>query len=302
MDLGFYLSLSIVGVVNGAMYALGAMGIVLIYKTTRVLNFAFGAIGMISTFVAYQIANLWHINVVVATLGAVVSGALLGLAIERFTIRPLEGKPPLVKVVVTLGWLLILTSLVGIVWGASAYHLPIKLVPEGTVRFPGVAIDYAELIDLVVAVMLTVGLAVFFKATRLGIAMRAVADDVATARILGIRVNRVNAAAWAMGSVLAAIAGVLLSQKGKVPLDTYSLTLIVIFSFAAALYGGLVNLPKAFGAAIVLGVLQAVTPSLPGIKDLHIMGLPDLLALGVILFALLMPRSALVQAVAKEGA
>jgi len=301
LNTGLFLSLTILGIVNGAMYALGAMGIVLVYKTTRVLNFAHGAIGMAATFVAYQFANLWHVNVMISVLIAVAFSVLLGGVVERFTIRPLEGRPPLVKVVVTLGWLLVLTSIVGIIWGASAYHLPVQLVPNGTVRFPGVSIDYAEIIDLVVAGLLTVGLASFFRRAQLGVAMRAVADDPSTARILGIKVDRVNAAAWAMGSGLAAIAGILLSQKGKVPLDTYSLTLVVIFSFAAALSGGLVSLPKAFAAAIALGVVQSVAPSLPGIKQLNIMGLADLLALGVILFALLRPRSALVRAVSREA-
>jgi len=289
------LPLTIVGIVTGSMYALGAMGIVVIYKTTRVLNFAHGAIGMISAFLAYQLGYLWSMNVGIAALSAIAFSALLGFSIERFTIRPLEGKAPLIKVVVTLGWLLIITSFAGIKWGASAYHVPIKLVPEGTVGLPGVHISYADLATLAVAGVLTAALATFFRLTRLGVAMRAVADDVSSARILGIRVDRVNSTAWILGSVLAAITGILLSPK--VALDTYSLTLLVIFSFAAALYGGLVSLPKAFAAAMVLGVVQSVSSGF-----LHLAGLADLIALAVIIFALVQPGSALMRAVAKEGA
>jgi len=278
-SLSVLVPLTIVGIVMGAMYALPAMGIVLIYKTSRVLNFAHGAMGMFSTFVAYQLGVVWHLPVWLAVLGALVFAALLGLVIERFTIRPLEGKPPLVKVVVTLGWMLILMSVAGFIWGANAYHIPLKVAPEGTVRFPMVNISYLQLTNLGVALVLTAGLAFFFKATRLGIAMRAVADNTRAARILGVRVELINCVSWMLGSVLAAIAGILLSPM--VNLDTVQLTMLVLSAFAAALVGGLVSLPATFAVSIGLGILHS---------DIVIWakasGVRELVTLGVILVAL----------------
>jgi branched-subunit amino acid ABC-type transport system permease component len=284
--LDLLLPMSIVGVVLGSMYALPAMGIVMIYKTSRVLNFAHGAMGMFSTFVAYQLSVLWHLPSALAVVGAVVFAALLGLVIERFTIAPLEGKPTLSKVVVTLGWLLVLTAAAGFLWGASAYHAPISLAPPGTVHLPGVEISYLQIMNLGVAAGLTALLAFFFKRTRLGTAMRAVADNVKAARILGIRVSVVNSASWVVGSVLAAIAGILLSPM--ITLNTTQLTLLVVSAFAAALVGGLVSLPITFAAAIGLGILHSdigIWVTTPGPKDL--------VTLGVILIALLWRGSGL---------
>ncbi|MFA5786063.1 MAG: branched-chain amino acid ABC transporter permease [Actinomycetota bacterium] len=287
-DLSLLLPLTIVGVVLGTMFALPAMGLVLIYKTSRVLNLAHGAIGMFSTFVAYQLGIVWHLPVWMAVAGAVVFAGLLGIFIERFTIRPLEGRPPLTKVVVTLGWLLVLTSAAGAIWGASAYHVPVRVASESTIGLPGVRVSYLQLVSLGVAVALAVLLALFFKRTRLGLAMRAVADNVEAARILGVRVNVVNSAAWALGSILAAVAGILLSPM--ITLDTYSLTLLVVSALAAALVGGLVSLPATFAAAVALGIMHSdvgIWVTTPGAKTL--------ITLGIILFAMLWRRSMLAE-------
>ncbi len=293
MQSGILVPLVIVGVVMGAMYALPAMGVVLIYKTSRVLNFAHGAMGMFSTFVAYQVGVVWGRPVWQAVLAAVVFAALLGVLVERLTIRPLEGRPPLVKVVVTLGWLLLLTSLAGFIWGANAYHAPVKVAPDRVVRFPGVNISVLQLVNLAVAGGLTLALAFFFKFTRLGIAMRAVADNVQAARILGIRVDLVNSAAWAMGSVLAAVGGILLSPM--ITLDTVQLTLLVISALAAALMGGLVSLPVTFVASIGLGIFHSVI-----VMWVNTSGVKDLITLGVILFALLWRRTGLARVLEAE--
>ncbi|MFA5890883.1 MAG: branched-chain amino acid ABC transporter permease [Actinomycetota bacterium] len=282
------LPLTIAGIVLGTMYALPAMGIVLIYKTSRVLNFAHGAIGMFSTFIAYQVGIVWGLPIWLAVLAAVVFAGLLGAFIERFTIRPLEGRPPLTKVVVTLGWLLLLTSLAGFIWGASAYHAPIQIVPEATVQLPGVRVSYLQLMTLGLASGLTVLLALFFRVTRLGLAMRAVADNVQAARILGVRVDLVNSAAWALGSILAAIAGVLLSPM--ITLDTIQLTLLVVSAFAAALAGGLVSLPATFAAAVLLGVLQSDV-----VIWVRTSGAKSLITLGIVLVAMLWRRSRLAE-------
>jgi branched-subunit amino acid ABC-type transport system permease component len=244
------------GLALGGVYALAATGLVLIYRVSGVLNFAHGAVAMFATFVAYQVSNAMGLPVVLGLLAAVVTGALLGFCIEYFTIRPLAGRSALTKVAVTIGWLLVLQTLAGLIWGDTSYHGPVRVAPTGSFRVPGidVYVGYDKLTIFLVAMGLSLGIAAVLRYTTLGAAMRAVADDPATARLWGINVNRVTAASWMLGSAVAAVAGVLITPL--INFDTYSLTIIVIDAFTAALIGRLVSLPMTLVGAVLLGCAQ----------------------------------------------
>jgi branched-chain amino acid transport system permease protein len=247
---------TVVGLVLGGTYALAAIGLVLIYRVSGVLNFAHGAVAMFSTFIAYQVSVKWGWPGPVGLLAAMVAGMVIGLAIEVLTMRPLAGRPPLVKVIVTIGWLLVLQTTAGKIWGNTAYHRPVKLVSSHGFRFPlgHVVIGYDQLVTLVVAIGLALGTAALLRFTVLGTSMRAVADDPASARLWGISVNRVTAASWMAGSAMAAVAGVLITPR--INFTTFSLTIIVIDAFVAALFGGLVSLPLTVVGAMGLGLAQ----------------------------------------------
>jgi len=247
---------TVIGIVLGGIYALAAIGLVLIYRVSGVLNFAHGAVAMFSTFVAYQVSVKSGAPGWIGLIAAIAVGIGIGFVIERFTMRPLTGKPALTKVVITIGWLLVLQTAAGLIWGANAYHRPVKLVSKAGFRLIGtsVVVGYDQLTTVIVAVVLALGTAAVLRYTTLGASMRAVADDPESARLWGISVNRVTAASWMVGSAMAAIAGVLITPL--INFDTFSLTVVVIDAFTAALIGRLTSLPYAVVGAALLGLAQ----------------------------------------------
>ena len=249
-------SYTVIGLTLGGVYALAATGLVLIYRVSGVLNFAHGAVAMFSTFVAYQISVVAGVPPVLGLLAAVATGAALGLVIEVLTIRPLAGRPPLTRVAVTIAWLLVLQTAAGLIWGSTAYHRPVQLVSSRgfTVPLTNVVVGFDQLTIFLVAVGLSLGTSVLLRRTSLGTQMRAVADDPQTARLWGIDVDRVSAASWMLGSAMAAVAGVLITPL--INFDTYSLTVLVIDAFTAALIGRLGNLPLTVVGAVLLGLVQ----------------------------------------------
>ncbi len=247
---------TVIGIVLGGIYALAAIGLVLIYRVSGVLNFAHGAVAMFSTFVAYQVSVKSGLPGWLGLIAAIAVGIGIGFIIERFTMRPLTGRPALTKVVVTIGWLLVLQTLAGRIWGQNAYHSPVRLVSKSGFRLIGtsVVVGYDQLTTVIVAVVLALATAAVLRFTTLGASMRAVADDPESARLWGISVNRVTAASWMVGSAMAAIAGVLITPL--INFDTFSLTLVVIDAFTAALIGRLTSLPYAVVGAGLLGLAQ----------------------------------------------
>jgi branched-subunit amino acid ABC-type transport system permease component len=250
------------GLADGGVYALAALGLVLIYRVSGVLNFAHGAVATVSAFVAYTFAVQlplpgWVPAPLLGLVAAIVTGCVLGFLIEVLTIRPLTGRPAIVKVAVTIGWLLVLQQLAGLIWGFTAYHAPINLVSEeGTFRVPFTAVrfGYNNLLVIVVALALSAATALLLKRTTLGASMRAVSDDPHGARLWGINVDRVTALSWVIGSAMAAIAGVLITPF--ITFTPFTMTLIVVNSFAAALIGRLQSLTFTVVGAMLLGLAQ----------------------------------------------
>lgn len=248
--------LIVAGIVLGSMYALASLGLVLIYRTSGVVNFAQGAMGMFGTFVAWQMIMEWGWPKPIGVILAVAFGAVMGYVVERFTIRPLRG--PLPRVVVTLGWLLILQAGAGLLWGFSGFHDQIILFPIRGIEVAGFAVGVDQMILIAITAALAGGIAVALKKTSFGITLRAVSDDIDSAKLLGLRATRITAGTWMIGGALATLAGVLLSPSQ--PLDTVQMTLLITQAYAAAMVGRLVSLPMTFAGAIVLGVLQNVVP------------------------------------------
>jgi branched-subunit amino acid ABC-type transport system permease component len=275
---------TVIGIVLGGVYALAAVGLVLIYRVSGVLNFAHGAVAMFATFTAYEVSTVKGAPGWVGALVAIVTGAALGFVIEWLTIRPLHGRPALVKVVVTIGWLLVLQTAAGLIWGATAYHQAVRLVSKNGFHLVGtdVTVGYDQLTTVIVALVFALAVAALLRYTTLGNAMRAVADNPDTARLWGISVNRVTAASWMVGSAMAAVAGVLITPL--IAFDTFSLTVVVIYAFTAALIGRLSSLPLTVLGGFFLGLAQTyprVFSSLSGTADLMTFTLV-LLTLGIL--------------------
>ncbi|MHB8718233.1 MAG: branched-chain amino acid ABC transporter permease [Candidatus Dormibacteria bacterium] len=256
---GDFLNYLPVGLAYGGGYALAALGLVLIYRVSGVLNFAHAGVATFAAFVAYTITNQLGWLPELGLLAATVVGCVLGFLIEWLTIRPLAGRPAIVKVAVTIGWLLVLQQASGLIWGFTAYHDGIHLVGrDATFPVPGTAVHFGfdNLIALVVGLALAGGTAALLQYTTLGASMRAVADDARSARLWGINVDRVTALSWVLGSAMAAIAGVLISPS--ITFTPFSLTLVVVASFGAALIGRLQSLTFTVIGAMVLGLAQQV--------------------------------------------
>ncbi len=274
-------SYTVLGLSLGAVFALAALGIVLIYRVTGVLNFAHGAMGMFSTFVAWGAVYTWHKPVWLAVLLALGFAAALGLFLQFAVFRLLVGRPPVVKAVVTIGILLALQSAASLIWGNTQYHEAIHVVSGGSVIIARVPVGPDQVLIVATALVLASALAAFLTYTRFGIAMRAVSDDPVAASLWGVPVWLVGAVSWSLGSVLAAVAGILITPF--INLDTVSLTLLILDALAAALIGGLVSLPLTVLGGFVLGLAE----SYPSIWFKNSLGFPKLVAIAVILLVLL---------------
>lgn len=249
------LAFTIVGLVTGCIYAMTATGLVVTYTTTGIFNFAHGAVGMISAFMFWQLWQGWHVNVflsLVLVLG--VLAPAFGVLIERVLMRPLYGAPVDITVVVTLGLLLALVGLANIIWSPGEQRLLPQFFNGSGFRAGQVLVTYHQLITVAVAVGIALGLRVLFGGTRTGIAMRAVVDNPDLLAMAGGRPIRIQQLAWALGSSLAAVAGILLAPLAQ--LDILLLTLLVVNGYAAAMIGRLRALPATVIGALLIGLGQ----------------------------------------------
>jgi branched-chain amino acid transport system permease protein len=285
---------TIIGLSLGGIFSLAALGIVLIYRTTGVLNFAHGAMGMFSTFIAWQFFYGWAhpgwpswLQTAVAIMAALVFAALLGLLLEVAIFRWVRTRPPVVKAVITIGVLLALQSAASLIWKNNQYHLPIYVAPQGWSKtVADVPVGANSVVIILVSLGLAFGLAAFLRYTSLGRAMRAVSDSPVSASLWGVPVGKIGAVSWMLGSVIAAVAGILITPF--INFDTTSLTLLIIDALAAALIGGMVSLPLTVLGGFILGLLETY----PTIW-IQSLGFPRLIALLVILAVLILrnPRS-----------
>ena len=206
---------------------------------------------------------------------------VLGLVLELAVFQWVRTRPPVTKAVITIGVLLALQSAASLIWKNNQYHLPIYLAPQTWTReVAGVPIGANTIVIVVVAIGLAFGLAAFLQFTRLGRAMRAVSDDPVSASLWAVPVGKVGAVSWMLGSLIAAVAGILITPF--INFDTTSLTLIIIDALAAALIGGLVSLPLTVLGGFLLGLLETY----PTIW-IQSLGFPRLVALLVIIAVLI---------------
>jgi branched-subunit amino acid ABC-type transport system permease component len=279
---------TIIGLSLGGIFSLAALGIVLIYRTTGVLNFAHGAMGMFSTFVAWQVFYGWQhpgwpgwLQTTTAVGAGLVFAALLGLFLEFAVFRWVRTRPPVVKAVITIGVLLALQSAASLIWKNNQYHLPIYITPQSwNVMVAGVPVGANSVVIVVVALGLAFGLAAFLRYTSFGRAIRAVSDNPVSASLWAVPVGRVSAVSWMLGSLIAAVAGILITPF--VNFDTTSLTLLILDALAAALIGGMVSLPLTVLGGFILGLLETY----PTIW-VQSLGFPRVIALLVILAVLI---------------
>jgi len=243
------------GIVSGSAYALLALGIVIIFRSTDTVNFAIGDTATLGVFVSIA-AMQAGLPVALALLVAIVFAGLFGVATERLLIRPLGAghKSLFIALVVTIGLGLLIHAAIGAIWGYRPITIP-SIVP-GTVNVLGVALTWNKVIATLIAIVAMVGVAWFFRFTTVGVAMRASAEDHFAARIVGIKPGRIAALAWSLGCGLAAIAAFFLAMDTSA---NANLTISALFrAFAGVFLGGLTSMPGAAVGGFAIGILDNV--------------------------------------------
>ena len=252
-SLSIFLQLLTNGVVVGMVYALAALGFVLIYKASRVINLAQGYFVALGAFGALAIAQVTHLPFVLAVAASLAGSFLLGLLVERLLLRPMIGEQPIAVIMVTIGLAAVLRGGILLVWGAGNFGFP-QLLPESPLILGPLIVSPVHLGALAISLAFLAVFVVFFRRTTLGVAMRAVADDQQAAQSLGVSVRRVFAASWAIAATVAAVGGVVVGSLNGLNAD--ALSFIGLKVFPAVILGGLDSVPGAVVGGVTVGVLE----------------------------------------------
>jgi branched-chain amino acid transport system permease protein len=276
-----FIDLTLNGISTGAVYAAVALALVMIWRATRIVNFAQGAMLMITTSIALGVINssgsYW-----LGFAVALVSGLLLGAIVERLLIRRVEGGPPLNAVIVALGLLILLEAIAGMIWGNTPRSFPPAFSIQGyEVGGTRVLFSPNDTFIVLMVIAVAVALAALFRGTTIGLKMRAAAFRPEVARMLGVRVGRMLTLGWALAALVGSLAGVLVAPSVFVGPNQFDP--ILIFGFTAAVLGGLDSPVGAVVGGIVLGLALSYVSGYEGSS------LVTLAAL-VVLIAVLMIR------------
>ncbi|MBN1471176.1 MAG: branched-chain amino acid ABC transporter permease [Syntrophaceae bacterium] len=247
--------LLIEGIAIGACYGLFGVAVAIIYKTSDVINFAQGEMGMVATFVAYHILTAYNFPFWVAFPATMVFAILLGMAIEFCFLRPAKDPTVLGLLIITLGAEMLLMGLAGWKWGAEQKDFPFLLSVTKTHEIiPGLIINEWTIGVFTLTIMIMIFLFLFFRYSKLGIAMRATQQNVNAAKIMGIKVERVFSFTWAMSSLIGAIAAMFFAARSV--LDPNFMMEPFMRAFAAAVLGGLTSIPGVVIGGLILGIIE----------------------------------------------
>ena len=248
------LQLIVSGLANGCVYGLVALGFVLIYKATEQVNFAQGDLMMLGAFVTLGLGNETHLGLPFwfACAGAIVLVAALGWLLERTVLRHVFGQSQLAVVILTIALGFVLRFAAGAIWG----HDPLVLespVAGANARFGGLVLGLGEIATIAVTLLLTGSLLLFFRRTKLGLAVQASSQNQLAAVYMGIPVKRIHGLTWMLAGAIAAVAGILFASKGSIDPNTGFLG---IKAFAAAVIGGFGSLPGALAGGLLVGLIE----------------------------------------------
>ena len=245
------------GISLGSVYAIIALGYTMVYGIAKMLNFAHGDVIMVGGYVSFCVTTYLGLPGIVSVVAAVVVCTALGVVVEGLAYRPLRQAGPLAVLITAIGVSYFLQNAAQLIWGATPKNFTNLItfpVPQALSRY---GVTSVAIVTVVACVLIMVGLVWFTSKTKLGKAMRAVSEDKPAAQLMGINVNRTISMTFAIGSGLAAIAGVLLCSYSPVLQPTTG-SMPGIKAFTAAVFGGIGSIPGAFVGGIVLGVIEAM--------------------------------------------
>jgi branched-chain amino acid transport system permease protein len=250
--LNYFIELVVSGLAIGAIYGLIAMSFAVIYKATGIVNFAQGEMGMLTAYTTWSISVTLGTGGVATVFLAIVIGAVLGLICERLVMRPMLGEPVLSVVLVTIGMAVVLRSIVTIIWGASPQKFEVADA-DTIVQIAGMGVRVSQVSVLLLLLLAIAGFWFFLRHSRFGVAMRAVAADEKTARLMGVSTARVQAVAWAAASALAGLAGALFAVIYGLTPTVFELGLK---AFPATVLGGFDSILGSGASGLIIGVFE----------------------------------------------
>ena len=281
-SLKFFIEILIGGLAIGSVYALIALGFVIIYKATSVVNFAQGELMMMGAYISFALVLQFKIPFIYAFILTLIFSAGLVVIVEMLVIRPMVGEPAFSVVMITIGLAIIFRALAGIIWTHEEWLFPSELA-NATVSIKGINIALVHLWTILVAMIFLVIFFVFFRFTNLGVGMRATAEDQDTALLMGIDVKKIFALSWAIAAVVASVAGIFFANMHVLhPFMGF----VGLRAFPAVILGGLDSINGAIIGGLIIGVIENLSG---GYIDPYIQGMKEIIP-WIILIIVLMVR------------
>ncbi|MED7931600.1 branched-chain amino acid ABC transporter permease [Nonomuraea sp. LP-02] len=254
------------GLANGFLYGLAALSLVIVFKATRIINFAQGPMAMLGCYLALTLLETWGVPVLVAVVIAMAVSGLGAAALERALIRPFDQDNHMAIIIVTLALFLGFNALAALVWGfhPKSFPSPFPQGTEATIEIAGARLPYQAIGIAVLVVATVVVLELVLNRTRLGLAFRCVANDVERSRLLGIDIGRTVQFSWALAAAVGTLGACLIAPSTYV--DPGFMNKILVYAFAAATLGGLDSIRGALAGGLLTGLsVSLVTGYLPGV-------------------------------------
>ena len=251
-----FLSYLISGLSLGSVYAIIALGYTMVYGIAKMLNFAHGDVIMVGGYISYTVVNRLGVPGWLSVIIAMAVCTVLGVVIEGLAYKPLRAAPSLAVLITAIGVSYFLQNSALLIWGANVKSYPSLI--SGTLKLfdNRLSISYVSLLTVFACIVIMVGLTLFTAKTKMGKAMRACSEDKGAAQLMGINVNKTISVTFAIGSALAAIAGVLLCSSYPTLVPTTG-SMPGIKAFTAAVFGGIGSIPGAFLGGLLLGVIES---------------------------------------------
>ncbi|MBU3738050.1 MAG: branched-chain amino acid ABC transporter permease [Rhodoferax sp.] len=242
------------GTAVGCVYALVALGFVLIYKATDVVNFAHGEVMMIGAFLGLTFVSRLQMPYFVGVVAAILCMTVLGALLNRYLLRPLAGQGILAIIVVTLGLSILLRAFASVAWGPETFPMESPFSRK-VVQLGGLVLSQEHVAIIVLTAVMVAGMYLFFRFSRLGIAMQATSENPLAAYYVGIPVKSIHSLVWALGAATAGVAGIMLAPISFVHVNMGG---IGLKAFPAAVLGGFGSIPGAIVGGVIIGVIESM--------------------------------------------
>ncbi len=251
------------GILVGGVYALVGLGIVLIYKSTAIFNFAAGEMGVIGAFVVWSLMTYLEAPAWISVVVGVGVGWLVGMAVERLALRRMIGQPIISAILATLALAIFLKGLAITIWSANFVVFPTHIFPTATLNLGELKVSAALISAFVVAMLCFAGFVAFFRYSGMGLAMRGVAESHQISQSLGVKVTTVFALIWAIAGAVSAIGAIAVSDRTV--LSVNEVPMFALAAFPGVLLGGLESIPGVLVGCLIVGVLENLSNGYLGV-------------------------------------